>query len=131
MTRHDAAMTRLAQWWRRTLRGGYAFAQGAALHGRSAERHWVREARSAWLWGAIIPLGIVLLALAIGPIALAGVLVYPLQMLRIYRRDVGGGEVRAARAFFLVLAKFAEAAGQAQYLLHRRFGGGGRLIEYK
>jgi glycosyltransferase involved in cell wall biosynthesis len=28
MTLHDAAMTRFAQWWMRTLRTGYAYAQG-------------------------------------------------------------------------------------------------------
>ena len=34
MTLHDAAMTRIGQWWRRNQRSGYAFAQGAYLHGR-------------------------------------------------------------------------------------------------
>jgi len=43
MTLHDAAMTRLAQWWQRTLRGGYAFAHGAHLHGAGKDRHWVWE----------------------------------------------------------------------------------------
>ena len=33
MALHDAAMTGFHQWWRRTLRSGYAFAQGADLHG--------------------------------------------------------------------------------------------------
>ncbi|BBH45959.1 hypothetical protein KU43P_24360 [Pseudomonas sp. KU43P] len=33
MTLHDAAMTRFSQWWRRCIRGGYAFAEGAYLHG--------------------------------------------------------------------------------------------------
>ena len=33
MTLHDAAITDFTQWWRRTMRSGYAFAQGAYLHG--------------------------------------------------------------------------------------------------
>lgn len=33
MTLHDAAMTRFSQWWRRTLRSGHAYAEGAWIHG--------------------------------------------------------------------------------------------------
>lgn len=39
MTLHDAAMTRVGQWWKRTRRGGHAFAEGAAMHGAPPERH--------------------------------------------------------------------------------------------
>ena len=39
MTLHDAAITRFSQWWSRTLRGGYAFANGAYLHSAAPERH--------------------------------------------------------------------------------------------
>ena len=56
MAAHDAAMTRFGQWWRRTLRAGYAFAQSAALHGAPPERLGVRESRSAWFWGFALPL---------------------------------------------------------------------------
>ena len=41
MTLHDAALTRFGQWWRRMVRSGHAFAEGAALHGGAAEHHWV------------------------------------------------------------------------------------------
>ncbi len=34
MTMHDAAMMHFGQWWKRNVRAGYAYAQGAALHGR-------------------------------------------------------------------------------------------------
>ena len=43
MTLHDAAITRFSQWWRRSVRSGYAFALGAELHGAPPERHWVWE----------------------------------------------------------------------------------------
>ena len=48
---HDAAMKRFGQWWQRMVRSGYAFAQGAAIHGASPERHFVWESRRALLWG--------------------------------------------------------------------------------
>jgi Predicted glycosyltransferases len=51
MAIHDAQMTRFSQWWKRHLRAGYAYAQGASLHGKPPENHWVRETRSIWLWG--------------------------------------------------------------------------------
>ena len=55
MTVHDMAMTRFAQWWRRAVRGGHAYAEGAARHGGGPERHFVREVRSILFWGAGLP----------------------------------------------------------------------------
>ena len=46
MTLHDMAMTRFGQWWKRCDRSGFAFAQGAAMHGKPPERHWVRHVHS-------------------------------------------------------------------------------------
>lgn len=131
MTLHDADMTRLGQWWKRAVRAGYAFAAGTALHGTAPERHWVKESRSAWIWGALLPVLILALTLAFGAPFLCGLLVYPLQVLRLYLRGGGPPEMRAARALFLVLGKFAEAVGQFRYLGHRWFGGQARIIEYK
>jgi hypothetical protein len=124
-------MTRLGQWWRRTVRAGFAYAEGVRLHGAPPERHWVREWRSAWLWGAGLPLAIVAAALAFGPIALWTFAVYPLQVLRLaWRlRDLGRG--RWARAFFLVAGKFPEALGQAKSWLQHRRRRPAVLIEYK
>ena len=33
MTRHDAAMTRVVHWWRRSRRSGHGLAQVGAIHG--------------------------------------------------------------------------------------------------
>ncbi len=43
MTLHDAAMNRFSQWWKRSVRAGYAFAEGAAIHGAPPVGHWVEE----------------------------------------------------------------------------------------
>ncbi|MEJ0005652.1 MAG: glycosyltransferase family A protein [Steroidobacteraceae bacterium] len=56
MTLHDAAMDRFGQWWKRMMRGGFGYAQGAHIHGMSPERHWVSEYRRIWMWGAADPL---------------------------------------------------------------------------
>ncbi|MFK4233012.1 glycosyltransferase family 2 protein [Pseudomonas guariconensis] len=131
MTLHDAAMTRFSQWWRRSLRGGYAFAEGAFLHGAAPERHWLRESRRAWVWGLGIPLATLLACTLFGWGGLLLLLVYPLQVLRLMRRGRGSLQQNGLQAGFLVLGKFPEMCGQVKFLL-KRFGvGKSVLIEYK
>ncbi len=124
MALHDAAMTRFGQWWKRMRRSGHAFAEGAALHGRPPERHFVTETRRALIWGLALPLA-ALIGAAFNPLALLVLLAYPLQVLRLAPR------VGAVRAAFLTLGKIPEAIGVAEYWLRRRLGRRSRLIEYK
>ena len=131
MTLHDAAMTRFGQWWKRTVRCGYAFAQGADLHGAPPERHCIRESQSAWFWGLGIPLGIIVFALWWWTWTPVLLLIYPLQIVRLAMRGKRTVRENWWRAGFLVLGKFAELCGQVKFLLHRHLGGIPRLIEYK
>jgi GT2 family glycosyltransferase len=126
MTLHDAAMTRFGQWWKRTVRAGHAFAAGAWLHGAPPERHWVRETRRAWLWGIVLPLSIVIAMLVLGPWAALLTLIYPLQWLRLWRRN---GSARTST--FLLLGKFAEAWGTMKFHVSRLRGVSDTIIEYK
>ena len=130
MTLHDAAMTRLNQFWQRMRRGGFAAAEGAAMYGRGAERHGVAAVRRAVLWGLALPVAILLAALFWGPLVLLALLVYPAQILRLALRD-GGGRLAWERALFLTLGKFAEAQGVMEYHWRQMRGGAVRLIEYK
>lgn len=131
MTLHDATMTRFGQWWKRTLRGGYAFAEGAYLHGAAPEQHWLRESRRAWFWGLGIPLATVLASLVLGGGGLLLLLVYPLQVVRLARRGSGPARENWLQAFFLVLGKFPEMLGQLKFLLNRFGARKSALIEYK
>lgn len=127
MTLHDADMTAFGQWWKRAVRAGHAFAEGAFLHGKSPERFRVTEARRGLIWGAGIPLVTLLAALLITPWALLTLLVYPLQVLRLRFRQGQSWDA----AVFLMLAKFAEARGAFTFH-HRRLKGRRKtLIEYK
>jgi hypothetical protein len=131
MTLHDAAMTHFGQWWKRSLRTGFSYAEGARLHGATPEQHWVHESRSALVWGLALPLAIVAATALAGAWALLGVLVYPLQVARLFTRTTGSWRVRLARAVFLVLGKFPEACGVVKFVAHRVAGTPGGLIEYK
>lgn len=131
MTLHDAAMTRFRQWWKRTLRGGHAFAEGAALHGMLPEMHWVRESRRAWLWGLAIPLGIICFTLITGWLGFALWLVYPAQVVRLALKGDRTPRENWLQAFFLVLGKFPEMIGQIKFYLRKVGVGRTALIEYK
>ena len=131
MTLHDAAIFQFSQWWKRTTRAGYAYAEGSRLHGRAPERHWVKESRRAWLWGGLIPL-LGLLLLVIKPYwSLWIVLLLVIQFLRLARQNQSKGNFALTYAFFLMLGKVAEAVGQLKYLWHRCFNVKSTLIEYK
>jgi GT2 family glycosyltransferase len=131
MTLHDAAMYRFGQWWKRMLRGGYGFAIGVALHGAPPERHWVREYRSAWIWGLWIPLGIGTVMLVFGISALALFSIYPLQVIRLALRGNRSRRENWWRAAALVLCKFPEMLGELKYMIDRYTDRQVRLIEYK
>ncbi|MEP1539404.1 MAG: glycosyltransferase [Paracoccaceae bacterium] len=125
MALHDAAMTRFGQWWRRARRGGFTYAEGAAMHGHLPERHKVGALRSALLWGAGVPM-LTLLGLFISPLSLMLLLVWPLQVIRLACKGMGW-----TRASFLVIAKLPEAMGAIQYFIARLRGQRTGLIEYK
>jgi len=132
MTLHDAAMTRFSQWWRRSVRAGYAYALGASIHGAPPERHWVRESFRCWIWGFFIPaLGLIGVLMGYFYVALAVSFLFFLQWIRFFISGRGSRSLRLASATFLILGKFAEFAGQTRYFWYRLVRQRSRLIEYK
>ena len=135
MTLHDAAMTRFVQWWKRSVRAGHAFAEGAAKHGRPPERHWAREARGALGLGGD-PAGRRSSrsrpgTRGLGLILLAGYLV---PAYRAYRWRLRRGDAaRDARLYAAscMIAKPAQALGAARYWIGRASDRRAGLIEYK
>ncbi len=130
MTRHDASITRFGQWWRRAVRGGYAYAEVFQLHASFPGAIWKRELTRAAFWGGLVPLTIVLCAL-VKPMAIAAALVYPLQIGKIALRQGAMTPRPWVYALFMTLAKFAEFQGILKYLWRRWRGKPVALIEYK
>jgi GT2 family glycosyltransferase len=131
MTLHDAAISRIGQWWKRTMRCGYAYAEGAHLHGTAPERHRVKESRRVWIWGLAIPAVIVCLSIFLGIWGLATLLIYPAQVVRLAFNGTRSVRENWWNALFLVLGKFPEALGQMKFLYNRLSGHSAHLIEYK
>jgi GT2 family glycosyltransferase len=134
MTRHDAAMTRFGQWWRRHVRAGHAFAEVSHLHARSPFGIWKKEARSNWFWGFLVPVMAIVAAPFTLGLSLLLLLGYAALYWRIARgRRCRGDDPKTARLFsrYCVLSKFPQAIGQMRFWRNRLFGGPNRLIEYK
>jgi GT2 family glycosyltransferase len=147
MTLHDAAMDRFSQWRRRTLRSGWAYAEGAARHGAPPERHNVAALRSIVLWGGLVPaatataaLGAVVAA-ALGGLwspllglAALGVAAYPAMAVRIALRRRRRGDPwghAAPYGVFTMIGKPVQMAGVLRRMAERRRGAAARIIEYK
>jgi GT2 family glycosyltransferase len=135
MVRHDAAMTRFSQWWKRAKRTGHAYAQVAAIHGSGNERYFVSDRRRVWMWGLAMPL----LALALAPFTHGLSLVvllaaYALQFVRIYqygRKRGWSSRDATVYSFFTVIFKFPALLGLLAYHWRQWRGDAFTIIEYK
>jgi cellulose synthase/poly-beta-1,6-N-acetylglucosamine synthase-like glycosyltransferase len=131
MTRHDAAIARFGQWWKRSRRAGHAFAEVSALHRGSQQAIWGRETLRAVAWSAILPAAIVG-AVSVHPASFAITAVYPLQIARVALREQAKlGDHAFAFAVFSTLGKFAEATGVIGYWWSQLVRRPTRLVEYK
>jgi glycosyltransferase involved in cell wall biosynthesis len=133
MTRHDAAILRFGQWWKRTVRGGHACAEGYHRHPEDA---WHRkQIRSNWFWGLGLPGLAIGLAWSSSGASLSLLGLYGVSALRNqrYRMRVhkDTGRDAALYAGYCVLGKLPELIGVLQFHLNRLRGRRSTLIEYK
>lgn len=128
MTIHDAAMTRLKQWWLRAVRSGFGYAQAwhRTSEGGGGPPLYGRELARAAAWAGGLPLLSVILAVAVHPLF---VFLWPLaagaQYLRMARRD---GSDAAGLA---TIGKYAELVGALRYVFRAMRGSAGGTIVYK
>jgi GT2 family glycosyltransferase len=131
MTRHDADMTRFAQWWRRAVRSGHGFAQVGAMHPGC----FLTERRRVWVFGAVLPIFIIAgLFAGMAWVAWIGLALYGVSYLRSVfglRRDGLPDREAVIHAGFLTLSKFPNLLGMIIYWWRRMQGQKMQLIEYK
>lgn len=133
MTKHDAEMTRISQWWKRSKRAGHAYAESLYIHHSDVEKFRKRELVSILLWGLMLPVFILVLSISLSGYWLIFSVVYPLQILRLYLayRDGLSDKNALLYACSNVLGKFAQLAGVISFVLKKVFGKDSVLIEYK
>jgi GT2 family glycosyltransferase len=134
MATHDAAMTRINQWWRRAIRCGHAYAQSAWLHGSSPQRFFVQEIRRAWAWGFLVPLLALGAAWPSRGLSLLLLLLYPAQFCWTYRQARRRPLSRAYAAAYAasgVASKFAEVYGIWKFGIRQLRGAPMQLIEHR
>lgn len=130
MTRHDAAMVRFSQWWRRAVRTGHGFAQVGALH----PDYFTRERKRVWFYGAVLPVaGIVGLFVSFW-ITLAVLAIYAVSYLRTAQGLIRSGLSRrsaAKQAVLITLSKVPNIVGMLTYLWRQKRAAPMKIIEYK
>ncbi len=135
MTLHDAKMTKFSQFWKRSVRGGWAYAEGYAMHGKPPECHCARQYLNTWCYGAVLPIVLILLALpTLGFSLLLMLLIYSRHAWKVRRdRLWRGDDTHHATRYGLLAtaAKLPEAIGMLQYWLTRLRGKQATIIEYK
>lgn len=116
MTEHDARILSLGQWWKRTQRGGFGYAQVWSATGRLPQRLYARQLLSAFVWALLVPAIFVVAAAISGqPLVLLAIpLAYALQLFRIAAR--ADGARRWARAGLTLLGKFPETIGATRFV---------------
>jgi GT2 family glycosyltransferase len=112
MGRHDAALTRFSQWWKRAVRGGYGMTKVALMHWHSPRVIWKREVYRVLTYCGLFGTSI-LAAVFIHPLVLAALLFFPLQITRMAMRRGAADRRSWQYASLLTLSKFAEAKGMA------------------
>lgn len=138
MARHDLAMTRFGQWWRRMVRSGYGSMDVGARFdvARFTRNNW--RVRIWMVWLALIAL----LAPVAGTLGGAGLVasllvllgIWPAQLVRIAVRTWRKGQplgMSVAYAVFIMISFFPQAVGQLMYFADRSRNRSFRLVEYK
>jgi GT2 family glycosyltransferase len=130
MSEHDAAIFHFGQWWRRTLRSGFGYAQSYRRTQQLSKPVYGANLKSLFVWMVAIPLAIIAFAVLLGrpAILLALPPVYVLQVFRIARRRPSLTAYGLRASAMTMIAKVPELIGALQYFLKPRPR---HAIEYK
>lgn len=127
MGTHDSAMYHFSQWWKRAVKVGFGYANGV---------NWAKgKIKSILFWAVFLPILIGVLAFSFSSWYISGILLYLIQIVRIYTSGVKTGTNsiydRWLYSAFCVLAKFPQAIGAFRFYINKVRGRNQRIIEYK
>jgi cellulose synthase/poly-beta-1,6-N-acetylglucosamine synthase-like glycosyltransferase len=139
MTLHDLAMYTIRQYWRRSVRTGYAYAEISSMYANTNDPLWSAESRSNhtrgvfWTCGPAFALLLALLMWSLLPIVL-----FLLIALALFARTAMKVRGRTHSAKLLLaysvhshLQQIPIFFGQLRYRRQRQRGGRAAIIEYK
>jgi glycosyltransferase involved in cell wall biosynthesis len=133
MTLHDANMTQFSQWWKRMVRAGHAYAEGADLHGGAPFYHWQKEVNRLWIWAVVSLLAVGCVGITQG-LSLTLLLLYPAMFFKaVYKLqslfEMSGDSARLY-AGSLILGKLPQIQGMLWFHYNRLRRQQAPLIEY-
>jgi len=126
---HDANITRFSQWWKRAKRSGLASALSVEEHGSSKERYGVRRLIRPLFWSSLLLITLILGA--IYPVILTALLIFPIQILRMFIRMNEKSIYALQHCTFTMLSKLPEALGILGFVFKKITNNNHTLIEYK
>jgi len=123
---HDCAMVSFKQWWMRTVKTGFGFANGSQWGA------WSKRQHSILLWVLLIPITI-LCGSIIESWLLTSALIYPIQILKIAIKSTipYSFKGKLLDASFCVFSKFPQFVGMVKYQVSRLSKEQSKNIEYK
>lgn len=127
MGTHDFGVSSFYEWWSRTVRTGFAYANVEKWNG------WKGQQLKTFLWATFFPIIIVLSVLKMPYYGWACLLIYPIQMVRIFLKlNIPYGKSdRLLYAGFCVIDKFPQMFGVIKYHYVNGFDKEQKIIEYK
>mgnify|MGYP000406078157 CR=1 FL=1 len=135
MTHHDAAMTTLDQWFKRSVRSGHAYAQVHDIHGHLPEHIYRRQLVSILFWGLAVPAGTLVLGFWSASMWLIALLAYGYlgfkQVGYAQRTWQIPQQDAIAYAIHIVAGKLPSALGVLKYYRRKLQGHSFEIIEYK
>ncbi len=140
MTRHDAAMNRFGQWWKRQIRTGYA---GYNVERRFGLGIFDRIIKSACFWGGCFPIGTTIAAAVLGntfsvnwavACLVVAIVVVMFQVIRIAlrKKTASRGWIHSLEfGLFTMAAKVPICLGVIRQIIEAARGKQAQLVEYK
>lgn len=118
---HDSKINNFIQFFNRCMRTGYAFQQISNIYRGQADGLFIKENRSNWILGGIIPLAAVILIPWTSGLSLLLLLAYPILIARIYIKLRGRWSDKDVLlyAFVCAASKIPGFLGACQYWCSR------------
>lgn len=134
MTFHDANITNVRQWYKRSKRGGHGYANINHLHGQAPEYYFKKELMSVFFWGGVYPFLLTISFFINATLTFALISIYLLFIFKtILRKMIDGYSLKISFSYgyLIYTGKIAELIGVLQYWKTHITSGQHKLIEYK